>query len=175
MCVVVPFDHHLFHLCTVPMTLDSEPSSPHLMDRVAAVIPHTVGPSPTRLDGKMVPSFPCLQITTFNSSSFPPSATPSIRELISIHVSVSHLNMIQSVGTRYPTLGIFLLEDDNGVLVDALTLEHQRNAEEITHAIFKRWIGGTGRRPTTWRTLVGVLRQSQLATQADAIETYLNR
>ena len=60
MCVVVPFDHHLFHLCTVPLTLDSEPSLPHLMDRVAAVVPHTVGLSPTRLDGKMVPSFPCL-------------------------------------------------------------------------------------------------------------------
>ena len=52
MCVVVPFDHHLFHLCTVPLSLESEPSLPHLMDRVAAVIPHTVGPSPTRLDGK---------------------------------------------------------------------------------------------------------------------------
>ena len=89
-------------------------------------------------------------------------------------ISVGHLNMIQSVGTRYPTLGIFLLEDDNGVLVDALTLEHQHNAEEITHAIFLRWIGGTGRKPTTWRTLVDVLRQSQLATQALAIETYFN-
>ena len=30
MCVAVPFDHHLFHLCTVPLTLN----------RVAAVIPH---------------------------------------------------------------------------------------------------------------------------------------
>ena len=100
----------------------------------------------------------------------PPSATPSIMELMSI--SVGHLNMIQSVGTRYPTLGIFLLEDVNGVLVDALTLEHQHNAEEITRAIFQRWIGGTGRKPTTWRTLVGVLRHSQLATQADAIEHF---
>ena len=106
-------------------------------------------------------------------SSFPPSATPSIKGLMSI--SVGHLNMIQSVGTRYPTLGIFLLEDDNGVLVDALTLEHQHNAEEITRAIFQRWIGGTGRKPTTWRTLVGVLRQSQLATQADKIEAYCSR
>ena len=44
-------DHHLFHLCTVPLSLDSEPS--------AVVIPHTVGPSPARLNGKMVPSFHC--------------------------------------------------------------------------------------------------------------------
>ena len=34
------FDHHLFHLCTVPLSLDSEPSLPHLMEKVAAVIPH---------------------------------------------------------------------------------------------------------------------------------------
>ena len=32
MCVVVPFDHHLFHLCTVPLSLDSEPSLPHLSE-----------------------------------------------------------------------------------------------------------------------------------------------
>ena len=87
-------------------------------------------------------------------------------------ISVDHLNMIQSVGTRYPTLGIFLLEDDNGVLVEAIEQENHHKVEGITCAIFKRWIRGTGRKPTTWRTLVGVLRQSQLATQAGAIETY---
>ena len=89
-------------------------------------------------------------------------------------ISVGHLNMIQSVGTRYPTLGIFLLKDDNGALVDALKEENRHKVEEITRAIFQRWIGGTGRKPTTWRILVGVLRQSQLATQADAIETYFS-
>ena len=33
-------DHYLFHLCTDPVSLDSEPSLPHLLDKVAAVIPH---------------------------------------------------------------------------------------------------------------------------------------
>ena len=32
-------DHYLFHLCTDPVSLDSEPSLPLLMDKVAAVIP----------------------------------------------------------------------------------------------------------------------------------------
>ena len=32
-------DHYLFHLCTDPVSLDSEPSLPHLMRKVAAVIP----------------------------------------------------------------------------------------------------------------------------------------
>ena len=100
-------------------------------------------------------------------------ATPSIRHLMSI--SVGQLNIIESIGTRYPKLGILLLEDDNGVLVDSLRSEHLLNAEEITRAIFQRWITGTGRKPTTWRTLVGVLRQCQLAAQADAIDAYLCR
>ena len=34
------FDHLLLNLCTVPLSLDSEPSLPHLMEKVAAVIPH---------------------------------------------------------------------------------------------------------------------------------------
>ena len=97
-------------------------------------------------------------------------ATPTIRDLMSI--TVGQLNIIQSIGTRYYDLGIPLLEDDNGVLVDALTSQHQHNAEAITRAIFQRWITGTGRKPTTWRTLVDVLRQCQLAAQADVINVF---
>ena len=33
-------DHYLFHLGTVSASLDSEPSLQHLMEKVAAVIPH---------------------------------------------------------------------------------------------------------------------------------------
>ena len=90
-------------------------------------------------------------------------------------ISVGQLNIIESIGTRYPKLGILLLEDDKGVLVDSLRSEYLLNAEEITRAIFQRWITGTGRKPTTWRTLVDALRQCQLAAQADAIDAYLCR
>ena len=33
-------DHYLFHLDTADVSLDSEPSLPHLLEKVAAVIPH---------------------------------------------------------------------------------------------------------------------------------------
>ena len=48
------------------------------------------------------------------------------------------------------------------LVVEALELEHQRNAEQITQAILRRWIDGRGRKPITWRTLVDVLRECQL-------------
>ena len=34
------FEHHLFHPSTVPLSMDSEPSLPHLAEKVASVIPH---------------------------------------------------------------------------------------------------------------------------------------
>ena len=40
MCAGRSCDQYLLHLCTVPVSLDSEPSLPLLMDKVAAVIPH---------------------------------------------------------------------------------------------------------------------------------------
>ena len=36
MCVV----DHVITICSISVSLDSEPSLPHLMDKVAAVIPH---------------------------------------------------------------------------------------------------------------------------------------
>ena len=38
-CVGRSCDHYLFHLGTLPVSLDSEPSLQHLMEKVAAVIP----------------------------------------------------------------------------------------------------------------------------------------
>ena len=93
----------------------------------------------------------------------PPLVTPTVRSLMFIYVG--QLNIIQS---RY-TLGISLLEDDNGVLVDALRSEH------TAWAIFQRWTSGTGRKPTSWRTLVDVLRQWPVGCTADAIDAYCGR
>ena len=87
-------------------------------------------------------------------------------------IYVGPVNIIQSIGTSYPTLGVWLLEDHNGVLVDALRSEHLLNAEAITRAIFQKWITGTGRKPTAWRTLVDALRQGLFDAQADAINAY---
>ena len=121
------------------------------------------------LCSKLVPCVPLPQpFSHFNS--FPPLATPNLRHLISIYVG--HLNIIQSIGTSYYNLGILLLNDDNGVLVNSFKSEHQNNAEAITRAIFQMWITGTGRKPATWRTLVHVLRECLLTSQADAIDAY---
>ena len=77
-------------------------------------------------------------------------------ELLSL--SVKKVNVAIEVGVRYSYFGTFLLNDANGSIVQALEIEHHRNAERINMAILQRWLQGMGVKPVTWSTLVDVLR-----------------
>ena len=83
-------------------------------------------------------------------------------ELLSL--SAKKVNVAVEVGVRYSSFGIFLLNDANGVIciVQALEMEHQRNAERINMAILQRWLQGMGVMPVTWSTLVDVLTKMRI-------------
>ena len=51
-------------------------------------------------------------------------------------------------------------------------MEHQRNADRIMHMkeVFKSWIDGAGKKPTTWNTIIAVLRKVELSTLADMLQ-----
>lgn len=78
--------------------------------------------------------------------------------------------MVELVGTKYSKLGIFLLKDDTGAIVEALKQEHLLNCEEINMAIFKKWLQGKDAQPVAWSTLIDVLREIGLHILADDIE-----
>ena len=78
--------------------------------------------------------------------------------------------MAELVGTKYSKLGIFLLNDDTGAIVEALERQHLLNVEEINTAIFRKWLQGMGAQPSAWSTLIDVLRKIGLGTLADDIE-----
>ena len=81
-------------------------------------------------------------------------------ELLSL--SARKVNVAVEVGVKYSNFGIFLLNDTNGVIVPALEMEHQRNAERINMAILQRWLQGMGVMPVTWSTLVDVLTKMKI-------------
>ena len=78
--------------------------------------------------------------------------------------------MAAQVGTAYSKMGVFLLKDQTGAVVQALENEHMRDAEKISMAIFSRWLQGKGAQPVAWSTLIGVLRKIGLCALADDIE-----
>ena len=81
-------------------------------------------------------------------------------ELLSL--SVKKVDVAVEVGVRYSSFGILLLNDANGAIVQALEMEHHRNAERINMAILQRWLQGMGVKPVTWSTLVDVLRTIEI-------------
>ena len=81
------------------------------------------------------------------------------------------INIIQRTGTSFEKLGMFLLEDDNGDIIDSLKEACHHDPIQITTAVYKKWISGTGRKPVTWQTLVDVLREIDLNRVADDIDS----
>ena len=81
------------------------------------------------------------------------------------------INIVSRIGNRYFVLGILLLEDDTGSVVDAIVNEHQ-DTERITLKIFQLWIKGAGQQPVSWATLVQVLHDVQLNELAKEINKF---
>ena len=102
-----------------------------------------------------------------------PIGEPSIALLMALPSRGATINVIQRIGVNYSTFGMFLLNDDNETLVDALKSQHLLNAESITKAIFQKWLEGKGKTPVSWATLIGALRQATLNTLAKEIEDAL--
>ena len=72
------------------------------------------------------------------------------------------VNIAEQIGVNYFKFGIFLLEDSNGVIVQALEKQLHFNAEQINIAILQRWLEGKGVKPVTWSTLVTVLQSIKI-------------
>lgn len=85
------------------------------------------------------------------------SEMPTMPELLCF--SDKKQNIAVRVGANYSKFGIFLLEDRDGGIIDALEAEHCKNAEKINMAILKQWLQGKGLKPVTWSTLVNVLKK----------------
>ena len=82
--------------------------------------------------------------------------------------------MAERIGSKYLTFGIQLLEDTTGAITDAIEEECHHDAHKINLKIFKRWIGGQGRRPLSWTTLIEVLMDIQLSELALEIKQSLS-
>ena len=91
-------------------------------------------------------------------------------QLVNFTGKTRTFNVAAQVGSAYPKMGVFLLKDVTGDVVQALEQEHRMDAQEMNMAIFRRWLQGNGVRPVAWSTLIGVLRKIGQDVLADDIE-----
>ena len=100
--------------------------------------------------------------------------TPTLQELLKFPKhSGGFINIVQNIGDKYRTFGIFILEDDNGAITDGITTGERGQPDAINHTILTRWLRGTGRAPQTWNTLVSVLDEVGLRNLASTVRANL--
>ena len=68
---------------------------------------------------------------------------------------------------------MFLLGDDTRVKVETLAMKHSQDPDRINLEILSNWLQGLGKQPVTWSTLVQVLRDLDLKSVANDIESGL--
>ena len=77
-------------------------------------------------------------------------------------------NIPEKVGSNYYNFGIFLLNDEDGCLLDVIENDCLQKCERIIRKILSKWIQGRGK-PVTWSALIDVLRRCNLNELADHI------
>ena len=83
------------------------------------------------------------------------------------------INIVSKIGREYWKFGLFLLEDNNGHIVDSIIYNyHHDGIEMMTLKIVQKWIDGVGQKPVSWNTLVQVLYDVQLNQLASEIQKY---
>ena len=78
------------------------------------------------------------------------------------------VRIIERIGTKYTEIGIILLEDGHGVVMEAIRENNRGNVEAINRDMLQRWLRGSGA-PVTWKVLVEALVKVKEKTLADDI------
>ena len=88
---------------------------------------------------------------------------PTMRNLKKFpNKSGQDINISLQISTDYRTFRTFLLEDNRGTIASVIEMAMMSDAERINEAILMQWIGGKGKQPLTWDTLMTCLRDSEL-------------
>ena len=102
--------------------------------------------------------------------NFIPASPPTIPDLL--HLSLADgrsVNLLQEVGTKYKPFGTLLLKDSTGSKMAAIEHTLGRNVQDINHRIVQDWLGGGGKTPVSWGSLVVVLQDVGMQVLAEAV------
>ena len=102
---------------------------------------------------------------------FTTGAKPTLQELLAFPGAKEKIKVDEQIGVKYIDLGVFLLDDKNGVKVKAIAMKHNNNAENASQEILSKWLRGMGKQPVTWNTLIEVLRDIDLKSLAKDISS----
>lgn len=93
---------------------------------------------------------------------------PTLTELLKFLSKSGITNILWMIGTNYHIFGTLLLNDICGEKIKTITEEAGARGTNFT--ILMKWLHGEGEQLATWRTLIQVLKDSELRNLAHKIE-----
>ena len=100
--------------------------------------------------------------------------TPTLQKIMAFPMlNGSKINILKKIGVRYNAFGIFLLNDNDGSVMDALKEKYMRDSHAINQEISEKWLQGEGKLPITWVTFLRVLKNIDMKPLAFDIESSL--
>ena len=84
------------------------------------------------------------------------------------------IEIIKSLAPCWKNFGVLLEFDDDGNQLELIESENgQHNPHKCCQAMMRHWIAGNGEQPTTWRTLLALLKDDNRVVLAQTIQTVL--
>ena len=78
------------------------------------------------------------------------------------------VKIIERIGSDYSSVGINLLNDVQGTIINTIKSSERYIAEDVVREIFRRWIKGEGA-PVSWKTLINTLKKAKFVALANEI------
>ena len=60
------------------------------------------------------------------------------------------MRIIERIGSKNTELGHFLLNDEDGSIMETIVDNTRGNNEAVNREMFRRWLAGSGVQPVTW-------------------------
>ena len=99
--------------------------------------------------------------TSFISTTSPTDTRPTLLQLTHLVTpSGKMVRIIESIAAKWKVVGIHLDFDPTGSTIDLIGARHPSDPEVCCIEMMQKWLGGRGRQPANWATLVRVLRDA---------------
>ena len=103
--------------------------------------------------------------------TFPPDTRPTLLQLTHlVTLSGKKVEIIKHIAPEWKTVGIHMNFDPTGYTIDTIAASNPLKPVACCTDMMKEWLGGRGRQPATWATLVKILRNAEFSVLADDME-----
>ena len=108
--------------------------------------------------GKVMGDWIKIDLAIMATPLSPTEQEPTMPQLLTLQGKDKSINIVEAIGNQWRVVGIVLLNDESGAIVDSIADEFRGNARNINLEILKRWLRGEGILDRSWCAILGVLR-----------------